>query len=74
MKIQQFTTGTRVHLNYAFSSQQLSGVVRARSTSSNKVLVIFDDNRLEWVKMQCLIIEEPLVSFKVNMDPTGFNY
>lgn len=74
MKIQQFTTGTRVRLNYAFSSQQISGVVQARSTSSNKVLVIFDDNRLEWVKMQSLIIEEPLVSFKVNMDPTGFNY
>lgn len=74
MKIQQFTTGTRVRLNYAFSSQQISGVVRARSVRSKKVLVIFDDNRLEWVPMLKLIIEDPLVSFKVNMDPTGFNY
>lgn len=74
MKIQQFTTGARVHLNYAFSSQQVSGVVRARSVSSQKVLVLFDDNRLEWIAMQKLIIEEPLVSFKVNMDPTGKNY
>lgn len=74
MKIQDFKTGVRVHLNYAFSSQQISGVVRARSTSSNKVLVIFDDNRLEWVKMRDLTIEEPLVSFPINFDPSGRSY
>lgn len=74
MRSQDWATGQKVILKFQHSSRILTGLVRAKSTSSRMLLVCFDDNRLEWLPMRHFRLNEVKPCSVINFDPTGKSY